>query len=161
MEFLNNLKARLPDYAKDIRLNLDAVISRSSLSPTHAAQVAKSYSAGITASWELDLFGKLQSESDAALEQYFASTDARKAAQLALVAEVADQYLTLLAADALVEVTLRTQKTAEASLRLTTLQFDNGVEEIFDVQALRGVRCPTFGGSPSDGDAVWLLPAQP
>jgi multidrug efflux system outer membrane protein len=98
-----------------------------SLPPTHAAQVTKSYSAGITASWELDLFGKLQSESDAALEQYFASGQARKAAQLALVAEVADQYLTLLAADALVEVTLRTQKTAEASLRLTTLQFDNGV----------------------------------
>ncbi len=44
---------------------------------------------------------------------------------------------------------------------VATLQFDNGVEEIFDVQAVTGVRCPTFGGSPSDGDAVWLLPGQP
>ena len=33
MEFVNTLKARLPDYAKDIRLNLDAVIARSSLTP--------------------------------------------------------------------------------------------------------------------------------
>ena len=38
---------------------------------------------------------------------------------------------------------------------LATLQFDNGVEEIFDVQAIPGSRCPTFGG---DGDEAWLLP---
>src|SRR5215207_8984735 len=40
MEFVNTLKARLPDYAKDIRLNLDAVISRSSLSQSHAVGAA-------------------------------------------------------------------------------------------------------------------------
>src|SRR5512147_259027 len=40
MQFVNALKARLPDYAKDIRLNLDAVMLRSSLSPSHAAGAA-------------------------------------------------------------------------------------------------------------------------
>jgi alkyl hydroperoxide reductase subunit D len=30
MEFLNSIKALIPDYAKDIRLNLDAVVGRSS-----------------------------------------------------------------------------------------------------------------------------------
>jgi alkyl hydroperoxide reductase subunit D len=40
MEFVNTLKARLPDYAKDIRLNLDAVIARSSLTPAHAVGAA-------------------------------------------------------------------------------------------------------------------------
>ena len=38
-----------------------------------------------------------------------------------------------------------------------TLQFENGVEEIFDVQTLPGVRCPTFGSS-GDQDEVWVLP---
>ena len=33
MDFLNALKERIPDYAKDIRLDLDATISRSSLDP--------------------------------------------------------------------------------------------------------------------------------
>ncbi|MDB5865864.1 MAG: carboxymuconolactone decarboxylase family protein, partial [Betaproteobacteria bacterium] len=33
MEFLNTLKERIPDYAKDVRLNLDAVLLRSSLDP--------------------------------------------------------------------------------------------------------------------------------
>ena len=44
---------------------------------------------------------------------------------------------------------------------VATLQFANGVEEIFDVQVVPGARCPTFGGSPGDGDEVWLLPGQP
>ena len=40
MEFLNALKERIPEYAKDIRLNLDAVIARSSLEPADAIGVA-------------------------------------------------------------------------------------------------------------------------
>ena len=37
---LEALKDRIPDYAKDLRLNLDAVLSRSSLTPLHAAGAA-------------------------------------------------------------------------------------------------------------------------
>lgn len=40
MEFITDLKALVPDYAKDIRLNLDAVLARSSLSPAEATGVA-------------------------------------------------------------------------------------------------------------------------
>ena len=36
MEFLNSIKSQIPDYAKDIRLNLDSVVARSSLSPADA-----------------------------------------------------------------------------------------------------------------------------
>lgn len=36
MEFLNAIKSQIPDYAKDIRLNLDAVVARSSLEPADA-----------------------------------------------------------------------------------------------------------------------------
>ena len=40
MEFLATIKERIPEYAKDIRLNLDAVIGRSSLSAEDALGVA-------------------------------------------------------------------------------------------------------------------------
>jgi lipoyl-dependent peroxiredoxin subunit D len=40
MEFLNELKSRIPDYAKDIRLNLDSTIARSSLSQREALGAA-------------------------------------------------------------------------------------------------------------------------
>ena len=42
---------------------------------------------------------------------------------------------------------------------VATLEFVNAVEEIFDVQAVPGARCPTFGDSP-DGADIWLLPGQ-
>jgi hypothetical protein len=40
---------------------------------------------------------------------------------------------------------------------VATLQFDNGVEEIFDVQAVPGARCPTFGGSRPTSRAHQLI----
>ena len=43
---------------------------------------------------------------------------------------------------------------------VATLQFANGVEEIFDVQTVPDARCPTFGGSPGDGHEIWLLPGR-
>ncbi len=47
MDFLNALKERIPDYAKDIRLNLDAVVARSSLEAADAtgAALAAAYAA--------------------------------------------------------------------------------------------------------------------
>jgi alkyl hydroperoxide reductase subunit D len=47
MEFLNALKASIPDYAKDIRLNLDGVLARSSLDAADAqgAALAAAYAA--------------------------------------------------------------------------------------------------------------------
>jgi uncharacterized protein (TIGR03032 family) len=41
---------------------------------------------------------------------------------------------------------------------VATLQFSNGVEEIFDVQTVPAARCLSLGGAPGDGDEVWLLP---
>lgn len=40
MQFIAVIKDRMPEYAKDIKLNLDAVIARSSLTPTAAAGAA-------------------------------------------------------------------------------------------------------------------------
>ena len=47
MDFLNALKERIPDYAKDIRLNLDGVIARSSLDAADAlgSALAAAYAA--------------------------------------------------------------------------------------------------------------------
>lgn len=42
MEFLTTIKEQLPDWAKDIRLNLDAVIARSTLAPEDAVGAALS-----------------------------------------------------------------------------------------------------------------------
>jgi len=60
------------------------------------------------------------------LQQYFATTQAHKAAEILLVSEVADQYLTLLSFDELVAVTQQTLDTAQKSYDLTLLEFHTG-----------------------------------
>jgi multidrug efflux system outer membrane protein len=97
-----------------------------SLSTTGKATVLHDYSVGLSAAWEIDFFGRLQSLSDQALQQYFASAQARKAVEILLVSEVADQYLTLLSFDEFLVVTKQTLDTAQASYKLTLLQFQTG-----------------------------------
>jgi multidrug efflux system outer membrane protein len=71
-------------------------------------------------SWELDLFGRIRNLKDAALEQYLATEQARASAQIALVAAVANTYLTL-AADRenfkLAQSTLETQRETYEMIR--------------------------------------------
>ncbi len=76
---------------------------------------------GVTA-FELDLFGRVRSLAAAALEDYLATEEARRSAHLALVAEIAVQYLAERAADeqlALAEQTLAiVGKSVEMTQRL-------------------------------------------
>jgi len=83
--------------------------------------------------YELDLFGRVRSLTDAALQQYFASEEARKAAQISLIAAVANTYLTLLADDAQLAVAQQTLQTREEGLRLLQLKFDNGALSDYDL----------------------------
>jgi outer membrane protein, multidrug efflux system len=91
-----------------------------------AASTTQVDEVGVSASWEIDFFGRLRSLNDAALQQYFASGYARQAAEILLVSQVADQYLTLLAFDEQLQVTQQTTKTAQASFDIVKLQFDTG-----------------------------------
>lgn len=84
------------------------------MSSTDEAQTVGEYIVGMgAASWELDLFGRIRSLKGRALEQYLATQQARSAAQIALVAAVANSYLAL-AADRdnlrLAQATLDAQK---------------------------------------------------
>jgi multidrug efflux system outer membrane protein len=83
--------------------------------------------------YELDLFGRVRSLTDAALQQYFASEEARKAAQISLIAAVANTYLTLLADEAQLDVARQTLQTREEGLRLLQLKFDNGALSDYDL----------------------------
>jgi multidrug efflux system outer membrane protein len=69
----------------------------------------------------------------ASFSRALASEEARRATQIALVAQVADQYLTVLAYDAQLEVSRKTLAAAKASLDLTKAQFATGEENALDL----------------------------
>ena len=103
--------------------------------PGANGSIGSTYLVGLAlASYEVDLFGRIRNLSDAALAQYFATGEARKAAQISLVAAVASAHLALLADDELLEVTRQTLATRAESLRLTKLRFDNGASSELDVR---------------------------
>jgi multidrug efflux system outer membrane protein len=96
--------------------------------------LSSTYQAGLSVSaYELDFFGRVRNLSDAALAQFLATEEARKTAQISLVAQVANTYLTKLADEELLALTQQTLKTREESLRLTKLRFDNGVASRLDL----------------------------
>jgi multidrug efflux system outer membrane protein len=101
--------------------------------------VSNQYSVGVNASWEIDFFGRIQSLKDQALEQYFSLAETRKAAEIALVSQVADQYLTMLSDDDQLTVTRNTLQTAQESYRISKLEFDNGNGTELDVRQAEGV----------------------
>jgi multidrug efflux system outer membrane protein len=101
--------------------------------PNADGDITSTYTAGLAVTaWELDLWGRVRSLSDAALAQYYGSEEARKATQISLVAAVANTYLTLLADDEQLKVTQQTLATREESYRLTKLKFDNGAASGLD-----------------------------
>ncbi len=88
-----------------------------------------SYSADIGASWELDLFGRVRSLSNAALNTYFASAENQKAAKLSLISSVATAWLTLGADQEQLRLSRETLRLREESLSLTQKRFDLGATD--------------------------------
>jgi len=82
--------------------------------------VTEQFSANLgVVEFELDLFGRVRNLSQAALQQYFAEAANRRSAQLSLVAEVANAWLTLGADAEQLRIAQATLATYEDSLRLT------------------------------------------
>lgn len=86
------------------------------------------------AAWEIDFFGRIRSLKDQALQAYLSTEQARKSAQIALIAEVARTYLSM-AADrenlALARATLEAQ---QASYELVQRQYETGFATQLDLK---------------------------
>jgi len=98
-----------------------------SLTMTGKPQTLNTWEAGVAVpAWELDFFGRLRSLTDAQFQLYLATAEARQAAEILLVSEVANQYLTMLADDELLAVTERVLETSRANYDIVKLQLDTG-----------------------------------
>ena len=84
-------------------------------------------------SWELDLWGRVRSATEAARRELLASDENRKALTTSLVAQVASGYLRLLELDAQVATSHDTARTRRESLRLIELRFKGGVASRLEV----------------------------
>jgi multidrug efflux system outer membrane protein len=124
-------------------------------------------SVGFT-SYEIDLFGRIRSLADAALEQYLATEEARRAEQISLIAEVATDYLTLSADRAGLAQYRGNLVSSRDSLEVTRSRFRAGVASELDVaqadtlvqQARANVASSTTTVA-TDGNALNLVVGAP
>lgn len=99
-----------------------------------------SYQVGLTLpEYELDLFGRVKSLSEAAVEQYLATEAAARAAQVAMIAEVSQAYLTYAGAQQRLELVQRTLASREQSLSLTSQRRTAGTATALDYQEALGL----------------------
>jgi outer membrane protein, multidrug efflux system len=93
------------------------------------------YSAGIGfTNFELDLFGRQRSLTTEAFEQYLAQSETRRGTQISLVAEVATDYFTVLADQALVKLTEETLHNETESYNLTKAMYDNDTTTLLSLR---------------------------
>ena len=103
-------------------------LTPATLSRTGNEELTRVYTAGVgMPAYELDFFGRVRSLRNAALEDFFSVTENRNAAQLSLVSEVANAWLTLIADRELLRLAEETRTSQRQSYDLTKLRFDQGV----------------------------------
>jgi multidrug efflux system outer membrane protein len=104
------------------------------LSSTGSARTAERYGVnlGILA-WELDFFGRIRSLKERALEEYLATEEASRSAQILLVSTVAQAYLALAADREAIQLVASTLKTQEASYQLIRKSYDVGLASKLDL----------------------------
>ncbi|MBT9497887.1 MAG: AdeC/AdeK/OprM family multidrug efflux complex outer membrane factor [Zoogloea sp.] len=107
------------------------------LSGTGQAITSRSHSVDLGFSnWEIDLFGRIQSLRDQALETYLASEETLRSTRISLVAEVAGAYLTLSADAALLQLAQETLASQQSSYALTRKRVELGIGTELDLRQI-------------------------
>ncbi|MBV8605218.1 MAG: efflux transporter outer membrane subunit [Pelomonas sp.] len=127
------------------------------------------YEAGVAlASYQLDLFGQLRNQSDAATARYFASAAGVRAARINLIAAVASAHYSYQADTEMLELAQRTLATRQDSERLTRLMFDNGAASALDRAAAESATAAAASAlaqatrqQAQDRNALVLLTGEP
>ena len=125
-------------------------ITRSSSFPTvdGGGSYTRAHASGITAdqwsaslgttAYEVDLFGRVRSLNRQALEKYFATAEAKRGAQISLVAEVANEYFALREAEEQLQLARQTLTAVRESYDLNKTAFDAGASSELDLRTAEG-----------------------
>jgi multidrug efflux system outer membrane protein len=112
---------------QDVDIGNNPAASRSTAGTRYTADVS-------TTAFEIDLFGRLDSLSDAALARYFGTEAAARATRLTLIGDIADAWLTYAADASLLKLAEDTAANAREQVGLTRLRLEGGVAPRTDLR---------------------------
>jgi multidrug efflux system outer membrane protein len=113
-------------YGGDASRNRASTVGQPSI-PAGGDPYYNLYQASLSASWQIDLFGRVARLSEAAQAQTFASEQARRGVVLSVVTSVATSYIGLRALDRQLEIAQATAKNYADTVALFELRFKGGV----------------------------------
>lgn len=131
-----NTAALLPKLSANV--GQSASRTPANMSGTGEPVVNRQYNGGLVmSSYELDFFGKVRNQSEAGLQRYLGTEEARRTQQITLVSEVANAYLNLIADQQRLKLAQETLKSQQTSYELSKKRFELGVAagtDIYDAQ---------------------------
>jgi outer membrane protein, multidrug efflux system len=150
--------ARAPLYPS---LDAEFGANRSRTSDSTAQQfqgphATTTYSTGLRASYEVDVWGKVASGRDAAQSSLLATRYAAETVRIALVAQVATAYFALRANDAALTLAQETLKTRDENVKLQKQRFDAGVASDYELKLAQAERAAVAALVPANERAVAL-----
>lgn len=96
---------------------------------TVESQVSRTYTLPVTASWEIDIFGKLRNAKRQAKTAYAQSEDYRQAVYSSLIANIANTYYTLLMLDQQLDISRQTARSWKETVSSTQALMDAGLAD--------------------------------
>ncbi len=116
----------------------------------HLNSTTNNYSGTAVANWELDFWGKFRRGNEAAQADLLATFYGKRALEIALISEVADNYFQLIDYKARLEISESTLALRDSTLQIIQARFDEGYTHIIDVnqaqiqKAITQVSIPQF-----------------
>jgi outer membrane protein, multidrug efflux system len=138
-QFIGQLATTRAQFYPQIGYGVDASNSRTSrvgvppLAPG-ADPYTTLYKGALSAQWQIDLFGRVRRQSEAAQAQLYASEQGRRAVVLSLTTSVAASYIALRGLDRQLEIARATADNFAGTQRIFELRFKGGVASQVQVE---------------------------
>ncbi|MBC8746284.1 multidrug efflux system outer membrane protein [Paraburkholderia sp. WC7.3g] len=94
--------------------------------PNGVSPIYNQFNASLSVAWEIDLFGKVRRETEAARANLLASEEGRRATILTLVGSVASAYINLRSLDRQLDIAKETVESRAESVRVFEARFHGG-----------------------------------
>ena len=130
-QFLGQLSTTRSQFFPQVGYGLDVSRNRSSEVGTTPLPAGtdpwyRLYQGTVSADWQIDLFGRVRRQSEAAQARVYASEQGRRGTLLTVVSGVASGYITLRSLDRQLEIARATADNYAGTLRIFQLRFQGG-----------------------------------
>ncbi len=115
----------------------------------NGGQTLDLFEVSASASWEVDLWGRLRRLNEAARAQYLASEEARRDLMISMISQAAQEYIKLLALDQQLAVAKRSTNSFGESLRIFRQRLEQGVISKLETSAAEAALASAAAGVPA------------